>query len=237
MSALPSAAFGTFLAPESLALGTPTTAAMEGAIQYAQSIQTAHPREKVLLVLATDGYPAGCGAQDGLNSTATVAAAVGMALSSQGLPTYVIGVGPETAANGTGIADLNTVASAGGTTSAFFLPTEVDGGGGVTTQAFLAAVTQIRGSLSCDYAIPAPPGGEALNFDAVNVVIKSASGASTTLSYSADCSTPGGWHYDNAAAPTEIELCPDACRQASASGTASATDIEFGCKTLGGLPQ
>jgi Mg-chelatase subunit ChlD len=169
MTALPSDAFA------------PVIEALEGALAYARTIQTAHPGDKVLIVLATDGYPAGC-AKGGITY---VADAASVASGTDGIPVYVIGVGPDTDAN-TGIGNLNEVAEAGGTGSAFFLPTGVDGGdAAVTTQAFLAAVRTIQQDLACKYGIPAAPSGQTLDYDKVNVVL-TVGDAATTLQYSGD---------------------------------------------------
>ena len=108
---------------EARARHSDTRAALEGAVTYAQTIQAAHPGDKVLIVLATDGYPAGCTK----NTVPYVADAANVANVKDGIPVYVIGVGPDTASN-SGIGNLNKVAEAGGTGSAFFLPTETDGG-------------------------------------------------------------------------------------------------------------
>jgi Mg-chelatase subunit ChlD len=234
MTALPSPAFAPVIQAEKLAAGTPTRPALEGAITYAQTIQAAHPGDKVLIVLATDGYPIGCTK----NTVADVADAANVANVKDGIPVYVIGVGPDTAAN-TGIGNLNKVAEAGGTGSAFFLPTETDGGdAAVTTQAFLAAVRAIQSKLTCKYGIPKPPAGQTLDYDKVNVVLTIAD-AGTTLSYSASCADPAGWSFkdDDAGKPVEIVLCSTACAEATEAGAKGSASVAFGCATMGGIPK
>jgi hypothetical protein len=233
MTALPSDAFAPVIAAEKLGLGTPTTPALQGAVRYAKTIKTAHPNDRVLIVLATDGYPAGC-PNNAINNVANVAA---ISLSSDGIPVYVIGVGPDTDANA-GIGNLNEVAEAGGTHSAFFIATETDGGdSGVTTEAFLAAVKQIQGSLRCHYGIPAAPAGQTIDPAKVNVVFTTGS-SSTTLGYSAGCTNADGWQYleSDAGVPQEIVLCPTSCAAATTAGTSGSMNIVFGCTTQGGTP-
>jgi len=167
-----------------------------------------------------------------------VADAANVANVKDGIPVYVIGVGPDTAAN-TGISNLNKVAEAGGTGSAFFLPTETDGGdAAVTTQAFLAAVHSIQSKLTCKYAIPTPPSGEKLDLDKVNVVLTIAD-VGMTLSYSANCSDPTGWTYDDndAGNPDDIVLCSGACAEAKEAGARGSASVAFGCATVGGTPK
>ena len=54
------------------------------------------------------------------------------------------------------------------------------------------------------------------------------------LSYNKDCTGGTGWHYDNLAAPANIELCKATCDavKATAGGKVS---IAFGCATKGGV--
>jgi hypothetical protein len=239
MTTLPSSVFTTVIGETPLKLGTPTTPALEGATKYAVGIKQAHPGTKVVIVLATDGYPAGC--TD--NTTTNVVAAAHVADKTDGIPVYVIGVGPDDSSNA-GIADLNKVAEAGATGSAFFIPTEMDAGkdasvdASVTEQAFLAAIRSIQGSLGCDYAIPAAPSGETLNYDDVNVVLTSGS-TNTTLPYSDGCSDPSGWTYDyegDAGTPDKIVLCSGSCKTVKDTSATSSLSVELGCKTTGGMP-
>ncbi len=233
ITALPNAtAFKDVIAAEALALGTPTTAALGGAMTYAEKVKAMHPSAKVLLVLATDGYPALCSD----NSVADVAK-VAQAAAEKGIPTYVIGVGPPT--GNAGIANLNEVAEAGTTSSAFFIPTAVDGGdAGATEQAFLSAVQSIQGKLGCTYTIPPAPSGEQLNYGEVNVVLTSG-GKQTLLPYSQGCTNPGGWFYDYATdggTPEDIDLCPTACQNVKSTASTSSISVELGCVTSGGKP-
>ena len=97
------------------------------------------------------------------NDVAHVAAAAQAAYKgSPSIATYVIGVGPA-------LDNLNTIAAAGGTGAASMVsvdnPTK-------TAETFQEALDKIRGQvLSCDFAMPKPPEGKALDIEAVNVAI------------------------------------------------------------------
>jgi hypothetical protein len=201
--------------------GTPTRYALEGAVQYAQGVQTQMGGNgKVVLVLATDGTPEFCDSNaNSVSSTAAIAAGV-----ASTIPTYVIGVGDQ-------LTSLNQLAQSGGTQSAFIVSTQ---NGQVGAQ-FSAAMDAIRGaSLGCEYAIPAPPAGQTLDFGKVNVQFTATGGSPTTLTYSADCSNASGWHYDDANAPKKILLCQGACDTAKAD-SGGKVDVVLGCQTVGGV--
>mgnify|MGYP001396374495 CR=1 FL=1 len=209
--------------------GTPTLPALSGAIAYAQQVAQQHPLDKAVVVLATDGDP-GFGINGQFtpgctnNDIAHVAAAAQAALAgTPSIPTYVIGVGPD-------LQNLDAIATAGGTKQAIMVPvadpTQTEG-------AFQAALEAIRAaSVPCKLAIPQPPSGEQIDPGAVNVVLVAGGGQQQVLTYSADCSNPAGWRYDNATTPTEVELCAGACMQAQGD-TAGHVTLAFGCVTSG----
>jgi len=226
MTALPSGAFAPALAANSPGSGTPTLVAEAGAIEYAQSVAaTLPPGEKVAIVLVTDGDPNDCS-----STPANVAAAA--ATVAADIKTYVIGVGPDAA-------NLDQIATGGGTAPHI----QVNTTSAATTSADLrAAIGKIKAAqLGCEYGLPAPPGGQTLDVNAVNVDYTPAGGALQTLPYSADCSNKGGWHYDNVATPTQIVMCPDICATLQGDVTGGKIDIVFGCVTTvppgGGLPK
>jgi hypothetical protein len=203
---------------------TPTTAAADGAVTYAKTVDTALAgKGKTVIVFATDGLPQGCN-NNSIQAAGNVVGAVSSTIKS-----YVIGVGSNLTA-------LNDLAVKGGTTKALLVSNAN------TTQASMdltAALAQIRGaSLACEYALPAPPAGQQLDINAVNVQFTLAGGTPQTLPYSADCSNPKGWRYDSATAPTKITLCQTACDDVRATaGTESKLDVVLGCKTEGGTPR
>jgi hypothetical protein len=215
MTTLPASSFGTVIAAEELQAGTPTLPALQGGVAYAETIQKANPKGKVLIVLATDGLPVGCTG----NTVAAVASEAATALSSDGIPTYVIGVGDK-------LTNLDMIAAGGGTKTAFIVSTTDPA---TTTAEFEAAIQNIQGTLGCDYPIPAPPGGGTIDYTKVNVELTDSSGKKTGLAYSADCSSPDGWDYDDPKNPTKIVLCSGACAEAEGA-VGGSMDIVFGCK-------
>ncbi len=203
---------------------TPTTPAAQGAVTYAKGVDTALAgRGKTVIVFATDGLPQGC-TNNSIQAAGTVVGAVSSTIKS-----YVIGVGANLSA-------LNDLALKGGTSKALLVSNAN------TTQAsadLTAALSQIRGaSLACEYGMPQPPAGQQLDINKVNVLFTLAGGTAETLPYSADCSNPKGWRYDNAAAPTKITLCQGACEDVKATaGSQAKLDVVVGCKTEGGTPR
>jgi hypothetical protein len=207
--------------------GTPTVPALKGAIAYAEKVASERPGEKTVVVFVTDGEPgfmingsfvSGC---ENVSNTVEEASNIAKAAQAKGIPTYVIGVGPS-------LDKLNTVASAGGTTSALMVniddPSKVAG--------------QIRDGLNdirkreatCDFAVPPPPAGETLDPYAVNVVLSKTDGSQSVLTYSKECSDANGWRYDDVKATTRITLCGSSCNDVKAEADGKIS-IAFGCKT------
>jgi Mg-chelatase subunit ChlD len=209
--------------------GTPTLPALQGAVAYAQQVAAAHPADRTVVVLATDGDPGfgingqfqeGCTNND-IPHVAAVAQAAFAGTPS--IPTYVIGVGPD-------LQNLDAIAAAGGTGQAMMVPVSDPT---QTNVVFENALKAIRtASLSCQLSIPKPPNGQTINPDSVNVVLINGGGQQTVLTYSADCSNPNGWHYDNPAAPTTVLLCTGACNSARSDAAGKVT-LAFGCFTSG----
>ena len=218
LTPLPSPAFASSISKHSPGGNTPTLPALKGAIDFAKSTAAAKPGEKVAVVLVTDGDPNGC------NSTVSNVAAEA-ATAAATIPTYVIGVGSD-------LANLNAMAAGGGTGSAILITV---GDPNKTKADLAAALNKIRGATaSCSFAMPKPPSGQVLDINAVNVQFTNASGPQT-LPYNKDCTGGGtGWHYDNASAPTAIDLCPATCATVKAASNGKVS-IAFGCATLGGV--
>jgi hypothetical protein len=210
-----SAAIGA-VTPGGVGGGTPTLPAAKGAVKLAQNVLAAHaPDGKVAIVLVTDGEPDGC------NSTpANVAEELAKVKAT--IPTYVIGVGSETT-------NLDTIATGGGTAPATIIQTSNPA---QTAQDFTKALQQIKQqALSCEYVLPQPPNGAALDVNAVNVTFTPAQAPTQTLVYSHDCANSSGWHYDDVKAPTKIIICPTSC--GSFQSSSGKVDIVFGCQTSG----
>lgn len=192
---------------------TPTEPALQGAIDAAKGVKA--QGKNVAVVFATDGEPNGC---DSDPAGVDAIAAAGL---TAGIKTYVIGVGPKTG-------PLNSFAQAGGTGTAIMIPTN---NAQQVSADLLKAIGQIASSLlGCNYGLPAPPTGQTLDVNAVNVNYTPPGGTSKTLPYSADCSNADGWKYDNVAAPKEVILCNGSCNTAKSQAGAKL-DIIFGCAT------
>jgi len=200
--------------------GTPTRAALEGTYQYLESWTAQNPGRKVVAVLATDGEPTGC---DG-NSASDVANLAAAALAGPSrIQTFVIGVGRA-------LANLNQVARAGGTTQAYLTDTSSD-----LASEFAAALEAIRTQAGpCAFEIPGSTAEGDVDPAKVNVRITPSGAAASTLvaktfGGTADgCGPEGGWHYDDPANPTRIQLCESSCR----ATTNARMEVQFGCETV-----
>ena len=197
------------LGPEGL---TPTAGGVLGGEAYAKQLKNAKPGENVVLVLATDGEPTGCGDMSGANSAVSKA-------KSNGFPTYVIGVGDS-------LTNLNQLATSGGTAPALI----IDGNSAtVVTQKLNRKLEDIRSQFACDLQVPAKfPDGSDADKSKINVQITDGSGAKKDLVYSQDCTKADAFRYDNAANPTKVELCDSTCTAVRADRNA-VIDLLLGC--------
>jgi hypothetical protein len=201
--------------------GTPIYAALGGALEWAKAHQAAHPEQKTVVVLVTDGEANAC--NDDPNDIAQLAAD---ALATANINTYAIGL------TGASEDDMNQLAEAGGTMMSYFIDD-----GATATEDLLTALNAIRGmALSCDFPMPtATDMGMAIDPERVNVTYTaSATGMETTFSKVTDasqCGTTASWYYDNNMTPTRIFLCPAACDAVKADADAKL-DILVGCKTI-----
>jgi hypothetical protein len=212
LTALPAApTFAASLAAQSFCNGTPTGAALGGALDYATSL--AQPGHRGAIVLVTDGKPTYCG------SIAEVGALAAARASS--IPTYVIGVG-------SALENLDAIAQAGGTDRALLVtasdPDKV-------ASDFQAALAQIRdGVRACSYALPAPEPGATLDLATTNVQLVT-DGGTEVLPFDRGCDGGRGWRFDDEANPRQIVLCADACTRVRAVETARV-DVVLGCATV-----
>jgi hypothetical protein len=200
--------------------GTPTSAALDGAIQYTQKWMAQNPNAVGVVIFATDGDPSDC------NTDLAAIDAIAKA-GYDGTPsvrTYVIGVGDLAAA-------LDGIAAAGGTGQAYL----VDANAGAQDQ-FLKAMNEIRGAaLSCAYLIPPPPANEMIDYGAINVQYTPDGGKPELMpkvSSPAGCPADGlAWYYDNKMPPQQILLCPSTCNTISADKKGQI-DVLVGCATV-----
>jgi hypothetical protein len=202
---------------------TPTSAALQGAVNFSRQWAMSHAGHVVVDVFATDGVPMSCD-QDPAHIGQI--AADGFA-GTPSIRTFVIGVGSE--AGSAAKALLDRIAMSGGTTSAF-LVTDTDVNG-----QFLDALDKIRGAaLACAYEVPDGMGRQ-LDYGRVNVSYTP--GGSTTaiivpkVANAADCSNRDGWYYDDDAHPTRILVCDATCQKLSADSKGKV-EIQVGCATI-----
>lgn len=210
---------------------TPTGPAITGAIEQATAWAKAHPDHRVVAVMATDGLPTECTPTD-ITQVGAIAAQ-GVA-ANPSISTFVIGVFGADDLNQGAQDNLDTIATSGGTGKAFIVDTSQD-----VTMQFLAALDAIRGGqLDCAFQIPAPPSGQDLNYQLVNVDVSVTGQPDNELTYVAKAgacdATTGGWYYDKdpetGATPTQIVTCPASCTAFQAAKDASVK-IELGCQT------
>ncbi|HEY4122854.1 MAG TPA: vWA domain-containing protein [Byssovorax sp.] len=206
--------------------GTPLSAALQGAENFAIAYQTANPTEKAVVILVTDGAPNGC--DEDPNDIAGIAAT---AFASNGILTYSVGL------EGSNETLMNSIATSGSTSAAFFIGTGSD----ATTQLVTALTAIEKSQVTCTFAMPMSddmgnpvdpskvnveytPGGSTMPEDFGKVTNAAACGMSTT-----------GWYYDDNMNPTTITLCPDACTVVQADSGAKI-QVLAGCDTVIDMP-
>jgi hypothetical protein len=133
--------------------------------------------------------------------------------------TFVIGVG-------TSIANMNAIASAGGSGQAYFVDT-----GGNVTQQFVAALNDIREkTLGCEFLMPTTDAG-LIDPSKVKMTFTPGGGGIARdiprVNDATQCAGEG-WYYDDNANPTKLLLCPDLCTTVQADQTGTI-EISLGC--------
>ena len=197
---------------------TPTSAALQGALQYAKTWAAMNPDRQTIVVLATDGDPTQC---EPIATTQIGQFAADALAQAPKVFTFVIGIGD--------LGNLNPIAVAGGTKQAFI----VDPAQGNVAQEVTRALLRIATStLGCDYPLPPPKDGGILNPKLVNVDFTPSDGTPkrelVQVANAGECSrVSNGWYYDNAASPMRIFICPAACD----SFGAGRLEILLGCAT------
>jgi hypothetical protein len=241
---------------------TPTPAAEQGAVSHALAWKMSHPNDVVAVVLVTDGQPNGCGA------VADVANAAAMGWNNgMGVRTFVIGVTSSGTAcaidpNPPNVADLDTVAMAGGTGKALVVDVAQDPDKQLTDELNMIRTTitmtttqtqVITTKLACEYQLPADPNANLpsdvkFDKDKVNVSFTSNMGVKEQV-YRVDsldkCGSTNAkaWYYDNNDMPTKLLMCPSACAtiqvpsgdggvDPSVAGSAPKVSVSLGCKSL-----
>jgi hypothetical protein len=94
-------------------------------------------------------------------------------------------------------------------------------------------------TLACEWDIPAPPSGQTLDANKVNVVYTGGGQEKTlgNIAGSAECSQyKDAWYYDDNTTPTKIFVCPEVCQEIQGA-QAQKVDIIFGCATEPPVPK
>ncbi|MDB4971730.1 MAG: uncharacterized protein JWN48_71 [Myxococcaceae bacterium] len=221
--------------------GTPIEGALRGVTGYCKAFQAAHPLEKCIAVLVTDGKPELDGCND---NAAQLAAIAGTAWTQDKVRTFAVGL------QGADFGLLDNIAKLGGAkdcdpTSARYA-CDVSGGTDklstalatirdtvATTMPQTVLQTQVKERpLECEWQMPVPAAGVAVDKDRVNVTLSGGSAAQLSLGRVADAAScqAGAWYFDAPAAPTRIIACPATCDTIKASGY-TAVNILLGCET------
>ena len=205
---------------------TPTGSAIRGACAYTSSYKLANPGRTVVQLLVTDGKPEAPVTCNTGSCCPTLSDAVAAArechTGSPAIKTYVLGVGPF-------LESLAEIARAGGTEEAYLVGNED------VTENVLAALNAIRASaaIPCNIKIPAPIGGQTIDYTRVNVAYADAACSAEFILYvdsPAACdSARGGWYYDDPAAPSAVKLCGATCDRVSEPG--GQLLVALGCQT------
>jgi len=214
--------------------GTPTSAALDATLDAARARRRENPGSKVIVLLATDGFPSACDPAisiydpDSLNAGIPLVAELADGGARSGIETYVIGVfEPETELDAR--ENLGTIAAAGGTEEALIVTTEEP-----VTDRLLAILEELRRSVrTCIYAIPAP--GVLPDPAELQVRLVREGGMPIELERRAgsfDCDPMlGGFFFeetDMGERPGFAELCPASCEIAASDLV--TVEMQVGCE-------
>jgi hypothetical protein len=128
---------------------------------------------------------------------------------------------------------LNDIAASGGTDQAVLIDTNDTAAAKETLRAAIDAIRAKQ--LSCNVGIPPNPQGGTFNKDRINVSVTIA-GTKTDYAYDPNCTKDGAWHYDDAANPTESEICPTTC-DAIQKTPGAQLNVDFLCKDRPDVPK
>jgi hypothetical protein len=204
---------------------TPTAPAFTAALELATAYAVSHLDRSVVVVLATDGLPTTCAPTD----TIALATLAQEAFESAGHVRTLV-VASESLSGGDR-SGFERIAKAGGTGRALSVDPRAD----VARQLGDALRATADRKVACDLALPEPPMGERLDYDAVNVVLEGDEGRTTfpRVAGSSSCSASGGWYFDvdpAIGAPSRLNVCKASCERLSMA--TSKLRVELGCKTV-----
>jgi len=224
--------------------GTPTDDAYRLAL--GEMAESTLPGKR-FIVLITDGQPTynlGCvgnGSADQRLDPQPVIDDIAQANTGLGLRTFVIGSPGSEDASHTGQdfrPSLSQAAVVGGTAKpdcnnngpnyCHFDMTQAPNFG----EALRAALTDIAGQIvQCQYDVPAPPPGQQINLNAVNLIYTNGQGQQFLVLRNSADPCLDGWTYSPD--QTQVRLCSNTCTLVKADPLASL-DLLFGCATQTG---
>jgi hypothetical protein len=213
--------------------GTQIEGALRGIFEFTSN--NVAPGREMIGVLMTDGEPNRCDAVTG----AALADLIAAHLDATGIRTFIIGM--DEAVDET----LEEMGLAGGAephddwcgeTPPPCHHWNVGDGSGEAIESALQAIIRQSAPLPCNYGVVSlsPPEGETLDFSKVNVTLTQSGDTTTIGQVQAQASCPSdqpAWYYDDPAAPTEINLCPNACTLVTAAGEGARLNVVVGCET------
>jgi hypothetical protein len=203
---------------------TPMEPGLAGSIDAMRAFLDKEPMHQGVIILVTDGDPAGCS-----SSVSSVAAAAASGLKpATDLPsvrTFTVGMA------GASFGSLDQIAQAGGSPKSFNV-----GSGAGAQQALLDALDEVRkGVISCEYTLPLPPANEG-TLDLESVELAYTPGKNdppVSIKKVADSSacgaTTGGYYYDDPKDPARVILCPASCSSVRGGTLDARVDLVFGC--------
>jgi hypothetical protein len=209
--------YDRFERPRDDAGGTNTLPALTGVVDGAIRWSRENPTHKVVVVLATDGFPTSCDPDLRVSldlGVSNVADQAARGLAEASIETFVIGVfGPDERAFAQ--RNLDRIADAGGTTTAFVVNTA----SGVTDE-FRDALNRVRlDSTACDFALSEPI---PITGDPVWARILRPSGEEIWVPEvrgPEDCTGGPGFYFPDPSDgfASRIALCPSSCAVLGAS--------------------
>lgn len=220
------------IARQQLGGSTPTLWALEGVLDQARARQRARPTSRVVVLLATDGFPTFCEIdllRGGVLDAPTILAEVADAAArgaARGIDTHVVGVfGPEEEEEAR--ANLSMIAEAGGSEEALVVSTDEP-----VSERLLRVLSDVREEVQrCAFAIPAA--GALPDPRDLRVRLLSAGEPPVDLDRQAQCA-PGSLAFtldgdpDAGVRPGVVELCPAACARVTDLG--ARVEMEAGCR-------
>jgi hypothetical protein len=95
--------------------------------------------------------------------------------------------------------------------------------------ALRAGLNQVTGEISCTYDIPAPPAGQTIDPNLVNLIVRTSGGTSQLVLPDANGDCTEGWQLTG----NQVVLCDGTCSRVQSDG--AGLQLLFGCETGGGV--